>query len=187
MLTAIRTRSRDCRFQPRMEYGSRSQTGFRIPCLPAQPLRAVWKRHPGHGPRQARARSRRLSREEHIPGTGLRARRSRAGKRTAVYRGRGWSPLRSESEAEVLNVPRCPNPRKRRPHALPSSRFSSLRADAFQVTERARLQFRWEVFNLPNTPSFGGPNATLDTNTVGRVTSTSTAPRQMQVALKLTF
>lgn len=57
----------------------------------------------------------------------------------------------------------------------------------FQISERSRLQFRWEVFNLPNTPSFGGPNATLDTNTVGRVTSTSTAPRQMQVALKLSF
>jgi hypothetical protein len=57
----------------------------------------------------------------------------------------------------------------------------------FQISERSRLQFRWEVFNLPNTPSFGGPNSTLDTNTVGRVTSTSTAPRQMQVALKLFF
>jgi len=57
----------------------------------------------------------------------------------------------------------------------------------FRVAERSKLQFRWEVFNLPNTPSFSGPNATLDTNTVGRVTSTSTAPRQMQVALKLTF
>jgi len=57
----------------------------------------------------------------------------------------------------------------------------------FRVAERSKLQFRWEVFNLPSTPSFSGPNATLDTNTVGRVTSTSTAPRQMQVALKLTF
>jgi TonB-dependent receptor-like protein len=57
----------------------------------------------------------------------------------------------------------------------------------FQVRERARLQLRWEVFNLPNTPSFGAPNATLDTMTVGRVTSTATAPRQMQAALKLFF
>ncbi len=57
----------------------------------------------------------------------------------------------------------------------------------FQFGERSRLQFRWEAFNLPNTPSFAAPNSTLDTATVGRVTSTSTAPRQMQVALKLTF
>jgi hypothetical protein len=57
----------------------------------------------------------------------------------------------------------------------------------FQITERSRLQFRCEAFNLPNTPSFAAPNSTLDTSTVGRVTSTATAPRQMQVALKLTF
>ena len=57
----------------------------------------------------------------------------------------------------------------------------------FQISERSKLQFRWEVFNLPNTPSFAAPNSTLDTSTVGRVTSTATAPRQMQVALKLTF
>ena len=57
----------------------------------------------------------------------------------------------------------------------------------FQISERSRLQFRCEAFNLPNTPSFAAPNSTLDTATVGRVTSTATAPRQMQVALKLTF
>ncbi len=57
----------------------------------------------------------------------------------------------------------------------------------FQIGEDSRLQFRWEAFNLPNTPSFAAPNSTLDTATVGRVTSTATAPRQMQVALKLTF
>ncbi len=57
----------------------------------------------------------------------------------------------------------------------------------FQIAEKSRLQFRFEAFNLPNTPSFAAPNATLDTGTVGRVTSTSTAPRQMQVALKVTF
>jgi len=57
----------------------------------------------------------------------------------------------------------------------------------FQIHERAKLQFRFEAFNLPNTPSFAAPNSTLDTATVGRVTSTSTAPRQMQVALKLYF
>ena len=57
----------------------------------------------------------------------------------------------------------------------------------FQIREQSRVQFRFEVFNLPNTPSFAAPNATLDTATVGRITSTATAPRQMQVALKYTF
>jgi len=57
----------------------------------------------------------------------------------------------------------------------------------FVIRERTRLQFRFEAFNLPNTPSFAAPNSTLDTGTVGRVTATSTAPRQMQVAVKLTF
>jgi len=57
----------------------------------------------------------------------------------------------------------------------------------FQIAEHSKLQFRWEAFNLPNTASFSAPNSTLDTTTVGRITSTSTAPRQMQVALKLTF
>ena len=57
----------------------------------------------------------------------------------------------------------------------------------FQIAERSKLQFRFEVFNLPNTPSFAAPNSTLDTSTVGRITSTSTAPRQMQAGLRLTF
>jgi hypothetical protein len=57
----------------------------------------------------------------------------------------------------------------------------------FQIGETGRLQFRWEAFNLPNTPSFAAPNSTLDTAVVGRITATATAPRQMQVALKYTF
>ena len=57
----------------------------------------------------------------------------------------------------------------------------------FQVTEVSRLQFRFEVFNLPNTPSFGGPNADINSGTVGRVNGTSTAPRQMQAAIKYSF
>ncbi|MBL8174199.1 MAG: carboxypeptidase regulatory-like domain-containing protein [Bryobacterales bacterium] len=57
----------------------------------------------------------------------------------------------------------------------------------FTISERSKLQFRWEAFNLPNTPSFAAPNSTLDTGTVGRITATSTAPRQMQIAVKLTF
>jgi hypothetical protein len=57
----------------------------------------------------------------------------------------------------------------------------------FNVREGHRLQFRFEAFNLPNTPSFAAPAAALDTATVGRVTSTATAPRQMQIAIKYMF
>ncbi len=57
----------------------------------------------------------------------------------------------------------------------------------FQISEQSRIQFRLEAFNLPNTPSFAAPNSVWDTAAVGRVTSTSTAPRQMQVAVKYTF
>ena len=71
------------------------------------------------------------------------------------------------------------------PDILRTVDFSMFKS--FQIREQSRLQFRFEVFNLPNTPSFAAPNSTLDTSTVGRVTSTATAPRQMQVALKYTF
>ena len=50
-----------------------------------------------------------------------------------------------------------------------------------------RLQFRAEVFNLTNTPSFNAPNTAIDTATGGRVTSTASSPRQMQFALKYDF
>jgi hypothetical protein len=57
----------------------------------------------------------------------------------------------------------------------------------FQVSEQSRLQFRFEAFNLPNTPSFSAPTSDILSTTAGRVNSTSTAPRQMQVALKYYF
>ena len=50
-----------------------------------------------------------------------------------------------------------------------------------------RLQFRAEVFNLTNTPSFNAPNTAIDTAAGGRVTSTASSPRQMQFALKYEF
>jgi hypothetical protein len=57
----------------------------------------------------------------------------------------------------------------------------------FKMTERANLQFRWEVFNLSNTPLFGQPNGNLNSGAVGTITSLSGDPRVMQFALRLSF
>jgi hypothetical protein len=50
-----------------------------------------------------------------------------------------------------------------------------------------KLEFRAECFNLTNTPSFNAPNAVIDTATAGRVTSTFSTPRQVQLGLKFSF
>jgi hypothetical protein len=57
----------------------------------------------------------------------------------------------------------------------------------FQFNERTRLQFRAEAFNLTNTPSFSAPGTNIDTASGGVVTSTISAPRNIQFGLKLNF
>jgi Carboxypeptidase regulatory-like domain/TonB dependent receptor len=63
----------------------------------------------------------------------------------------------------------------------------------FDVTEDAKLQFRFEAFNVFNRVNFGIPARTVRNTsgvlnaTAGRIDSTVGTPRQLQFALKLTF
>lgn len=59
----------------------------------------------------------------------------------------------------------------------------------FEVGRRFTIQARAEVFNLTNTPNFGGPADTLGIPGFGTISSTrvGSAPRQIQFATKILF
>jgi hypothetical protein len=57
----------------------------------------------------------------------------------------------------------------------------------FAITESSRLEFRAEVFNLPNSVYYSAPNSNVDVAAGGKVTSTSNVPRQIQFVLKYNF
>jgi hypothetical protein len=58
---------------------------------------------------------------------------------------------------------------------------------SFGFTERVRMDFRWEIFNVFNRVIFGGPDTNITSQTFGRITSQFNSPRQMQFGLKLYF
>ncbi|MEZ5365420.1 MAG: TonB-dependent receptor [Bryobacterales bacterium] len=58
---------------------------------------------------------------------------------------------------------------------------------SFQLTERFKLQFRWEVFNVTNHPSYGTPNTNISSPDAGKITSTLGLPRQQQFGLRFSF
>jgi hypothetical protein len=59
----------------------------------------------------------------------------------------------------------------------------------FPLTERFRLQFRGEFFDIFNHPSFGLPDNTVTDSNFGIITSTANpnANREVQFSLKLLF
>ncbi len=57
----------------------------------------------------------------------------------------------------------------------------------FRFGERYRLQFRWEMFNAFNHPTFGTPDNNLNDGTFGQITYSQLPPRAQQAALKFYF
>jgi hypothetical protein len=57
----------------------------------------------------------------------------------------------------------------------------------FPIRETANVEFRWEVFNIANTPEFGQPNSNITSSAVGQITTLSGDPRVMQFALRFSF
>ncbi len=74
-------------------------------------------------------------------------------------------------------------------NALRGPAYADVDASLFKnfiFTERWRLQFRAEAFNIENRPNFQNPTATVSSGTFGRITS-AYDPRVLQFALKLAF
>ncbi len=57
----------------------------------------------------------------------------------------------------------------------------------FPLTERLKLQFRTEFFNMFNTPQFDLPIAAIGAGNAGTITAIVGTPRQIQFGLKLVF
>ncbi len=66
-----------------------------------------------------------------------------------------------------------------------------------RISERFNIQFRAEIFNILNHPNFAPPSTPTNTDifdgtgalnpVVGRLTSTTTTAREIQVAVKVIF
>jgi hypothetical protein len=55
------------------------------------------------------------------------------------------------------------------------------------IREGMSLQYRLEAFNALNHPQFAGPSMLYNSSSFGNVTSQVNSPRQLQMALRLSF
>jgi len=102
----------------------------------------------------------------------------------------------NKSPAEWINIAAFTYPA---PNTFGDLGRNSLRSDwnknldlsvfrQFPITERFRMEFRFEAFNATNTPVWAVPFSSLDTPLLfGKVTHTANIPRQLQFGLKLYF
>ena len=57
----------------------------------------------------------------------------------------------------------------------------------FRISETKSVEFRLELFNAFNTPTFGTPQRVFNSATFGAVTGTALRERNIQMGLKLSF
>jgi hypothetical protein len=70
------------------------------------------------------------------------------------------------------------------------TQFDFALAKVVSFTETSNAEFRWEIFNAFNTPTFSNPNSTLPAagyGSVGAISSTIGGPRTMQLAARVRF
>jgi len=63
----------------------------------------------------------------------------------------------------------------------------SLTKNHYFNQEKTNIQFRAEFFNVTNHPNFGVPDTFVDRPTAGRVSSTTTTSRQIQLGLRVVY
>jgi len=108
--------------------------------------------------------------------------------------GNPYAPNRSPTQwlnTSVFSVPAAGTFGTLGRNTLRSDRFKNLDLSLFKqfpITESKRLEFRFETFNLTNTPVWGVPDVNIsDGAKFGTISSTANTARQLQFGLKLYF
>jgi hypothetical protein len=57
----------------------------------------------------------------------------------------------------------------------------------FPISERVKLEFRGECYDVMNHPNFSDPNTTPTSSAFGTVTGQAGLSREFQAAVKVTF